>query len=259
MQIQRVEVITAQPISAAEARHLTESIRLSIQSSRAALLELYERQGWRALGYPSWAACVQAEFGQSFGNLYEVLRAAKTERAIGRATGEIPTKYFRVLDGLDTDEQKKAAYDLAEKIAPEGRPARQHVEQAVRAVQSRGAEYQQGDRVLVVSGPRAGQTVEVVEADQVIVQCRVEGQSNPLPFLCHEISAEGSVGAVQQPTPSRPAKPPAANHLEGLQASLEVERLRADLLKDLLQQVVCFAKHLIPQRLLHEIEILLED
>src|SRR5205823_5147590 len=50
------------PMSREEARRCVERITRHLDEARALLLELYERRGWRALGYDSWRAC---EFSQS--------------------------------------------------------------------------------------------------------------------------------------------------------------------------------------------------
>ena len=66
-------------ITEGEARLLVNRIRDHINDARALVLELYEREGWRALGYDSWRECVVAEFDQSQAYLYRLLDAAKVE------------------------------------------------------------------------------------------------------------------------------------------------------------------------------------
>jgi hypothetical protein len=43
---------------------------------------LYEREGWRALGYATWRDCATAEFGWRERYAYYVLEAARTEREL---------------------------------------------------------------------------------------------------------------------------------------------------------------------------------
>jgi len=49
---------TALPMSRDEAQQCIARIAHHLEEARALLLELYERQGWRALGYDSWRTCV---------------------------------------------------------------------------------------------------------------------------------------------------------------------------------------------------------
>jgi hypothetical protein len=49
---------------------------------RNLVLELYEREGWKALGYPTWRECLVAEFKQRECYLYNQFEAAQTEKNI---------------------------------------------------------------------------------------------------------------------------------------------------------------------------------
>lgn len=70
------------PMTAEEARQYVGWINSCLDDARAYLLELYERQGWRALGYDSWHACIQAEFRLSRTRVYQLLDAAHAERVL---------------------------------------------------------------------------------------------------------------------------------------------------------------------------------
>ena len=59
-----------------EARECVEKINTNMSNVRALVLDLYEREGWAALGYPSWRDCVVAEFKNSQAYLYRQLEAA---------------------------------------------------------------------------------------------------------------------------------------------------------------------------------------
>lgn len=77
-----MNTLTVGPMTAIEARQCIEDIKHGMTNIRLQLLELYEREGWRALGYDSWRGCVLVEFGQSEAKLYYELAAAKAERNI---------------------------------------------------------------------------------------------------------------------------------------------------------------------------------
>jgi hypothetical protein len=46
-----------------EARLCLMAIKANLHDARRSALEFAERQGWRALNYPSLAACLEAELG----------------------------------------------------------------------------------------------------------------------------------------------------------------------------------------------------
>jgi len=85
-----------------EARAAVVAVRRHFDSARQLLLDLYEREGWRALGHASWRACVTAEFGQSQAYLYRLLEAARVERdfsPIGETGPPLPESRLRVVAG----------------------------------------------------------------------------------------------------------------------------------------------------------------
>jgi hypothetical protein len=59
-----------------------ERARQPVAHARTYLLELHEREGWRALGYASWRVGVQAELGQGRSRVYQLLDAALPERVL---------------------------------------------------------------------------------------------------------------------------------------------------------------------------------
>ena len=82
-----------------EARTCVEQINQNLANVRALLLELHEREGWRALGYDSWSQCVQAEFGDRHRSyLYRQLDAARIEAGSDRiGVGDLPESHLRVI------------------------------------------------------------------------------------------------------------------------------------------------------------------
>src|SRR5215471_9278233 len=65
-----------------EARSTIEQINSKFDDARALLRDLHEREGWRALGYETWRACVVAEFGDSQSRLYRLLTAAQVDHVL---------------------------------------------------------------------------------------------------------------------------------------------------------------------------------
>ncbi len=98
---------TIKPMSRAEAQTCLSVVKISLDNARAALLELYTREGWRALGHASWRACVMAEFDQSQSTVYQELEAAKVELNLSAIAeiGSLPEAVLRPLTRLPEDEQ----------------------------------------------------------------------------------------------------------------------------------------------------------
>ena len=102
-------------MDAAEARACVTAINARLNGARQLLLELYEREGWRVLGYDSWRECVVAEFQQSKTHLYRQLEAARVEREIS-PIGEMPSlsDYHLVrLPRLPAQDRREVALSLA--------------------------------------------------------------------------------------------------------------------------------------------------
>ncbi len=105
-------------MDATEARQIVSNINRHFDAARRELLELHDREGWRALGYSSWRDCAQAEFGQSAAYLYRQLAAAKIELVLDSPIGEIPESHLRPLTQLDTPAQQRRAYQAATANGP---------------------------------------------------------------------------------------------------------------------------------------------
>lgn len=115
------EVLTV--MTADEARQCVTRISGHLNGARAEVLELYEREGWRALGYDSWRVCAEAEFGQGQAYLYRQLAAARMEREVSPIgeIGLIPESHLRELVKLDPNERYIVGQrvDLVKATAPE--------------------------------------------------------------------------------------------------------------------------------------------
>jgi hypothetical protein len=126
---------TIDRITETEARTLVERIKGHFRDARSLVLRLYEGEGWVALGYDSWRACVVAEFGQSQSRLYQLLDAAKIEKNISTMVeneGEpIPERTLRPMSGLAEETQAKV-WQEAKKSASEGKVKRGHVVEAIK-------------------------------------------------------------------------------------------------------------------------------
>lgn len=95
------------PMDEKEARECLRRINSHLGSLRTLVLDLYERQGWVALGYGSWRECVTNEFEHKQSRLYQLLAAAQAERNISTIveTAHIPEAQLRPLTSLEPVEQ----------------------------------------------------------------------------------------------------------------------------------------------------------
>lgn len=129
--------IIVRPMLYKEARGIVDRINASINNVRVLILELYEGEGWTALGYESWRECVTAEFKNSQAYLYRQLEAAQTEKVISPMGEklEIPERQLRPLTKLkDNPEQQREAWQKAVETAPEGKVTAAHVSKVVKEI-----------------------------------------------------------------------------------------------------------------------------
>lgn len=73
--------------SADEARQITQRIRAATDALWSLLAEAHDRGAWRALGYDSFKAYVESEFGMSKQRAYQLLDQARVVTAITEAAG----------------------------------------------------------------------------------------------------------------------------------------------------------------------------
>lgn len=74
--------VTLERMSEAEARACVDQIKSNLETVRARLFELREREGWRALGYLSLGECIQAEFTMSESQAHRLINAHIVDRTL---------------------------------------------------------------------------------------------------------------------------------------------------------------------------------
>lgn len=70
-------------LSETAARALTERIKRAGDEFGAMLVEAHDGEAWRALGYPSWRAYVEAEFEFTRQHSYRLLTQARVSQIVG--------------------------------------------------------------------------------------------------------------------------------------------------------------------------------
>lgn len=144
-----INLMISADITIDEARTLATEIREHINlaghhliEARKRALELKRREGWRILGYSSFVACADAEFGVSWQHLYRLVKAEEMREAFA-LFGSPPDaplieSHARELHKLDTPEQQHNAYQRAQSLATaeRGKVEFRHVQQAVQIEQA---------------------------------------------------------------------------------------------------------------------------
>jgi hypothetical protein len=125
--------VAIKPMIYKEAREVVDQINSNMNNVRYLVLDLYEREGWTALGYASWRECVTAEFKQGENYLYKQLAAAQMEKNICTIVQkeQIPEGQLRPLSKLEPDQQR-TAWQKAVSTAPDGKVTAAHVSKIVK-------------------------------------------------------------------------------------------------------------------------------
>lgn len=130
-------------IGEGRAMQLCKRIRQNMTDARNDLLELYDGEGWRALGYASWRECVANEFGQHEVTLYRQLKAAEVSRELNadpefahvQKTEAVPDRQLRALGDAKIGTRAEV-YKIAVE-ASDGKPTEKIVKAAVEAKAAR--------------------------------------------------------------------------------------------------------------------------
>lgn len=137
--------LVALPLSAAEARALTDRINTAADELYALVAESYEREAWRALGYANWREYAATEFNISKGHAYRLLNQG------------------RVIEALQ---------DVVDDVSPSGESPVVHVsEAAAREIRHVVVDVQDDVRERVSAG----------QAPQEAVAAAVEAHRRPAP------------------------------------------------------------------------------
>lgn len=123
-------------MNTSEALEWKRQLSSAANKLRQILAEGYEREAWRALGYGSWNECL-VRLGEEFGfqrrHMWQLHHANENEKIVhhGAQVGEIPERHLRPLSRLDSDDDKREAWRIANETAPGGKLTGKHVEKTV--------------------------------------------------------------------------------------------------------------------------------
>lgn len=129
MTVTGVDVYTTD-MTVEEAKECVRLIHTHLGNLRALLLELYQRKGWRVLGYETWRACAVQEFAYDETYLYRLLSAAIVEQNVFSPIGENRESHLRPITALEPDEQR-IVWTVVKETAPNGKVTTGHVNSVV--------------------------------------------------------------------------------------------------------------------------------
>jgi len=131
--------VVMSPMTRDEAEHHTAQAKYHAGKLREHIAAIHDREGWRALAYPSFEAWAEAELQQGYKWALKLRNAhviqqqieAHIEGALPAAT--LPTKHAEQLHKLDGPEAQAQAYQRAMNLAEAegGKVATRHVQRAV--------------------------------------------------------------------------------------------------------------------------------
>lgn len=122
-------------------QHHEDGMRSHEDQARRAIKAFKDAQAWTLLGYPSFAAAAQNEFGRCYQQAYRLVAAAEVDANLTEISGErylVPVNHAKHLRKLPTPSQQQHAYDQAKSLASAegGNVTEQHVERAVKSQQA---------------------------------------------------------------------------------------------------------------------------
>lgn len=178
------DMLTQIMMNRAEAQDRVKRINDSGELIRADLFELYEREGWKALGYSSWRKCVMAEFPYwSQPYLYNQLRAARIEQGlldtpdiepeISTIVESLPESHFRELAALRDPLEQRAALQLAYTVGG-GKITASLVRQSVDTIQEMKST---GGKVDLGNGTMTAATASVIVKQHEAVQAHIDAKN----------------------------------------------------------------------------------
>jgi transcription antitermination factor NusG len=139
----------------------------------------------------------------------------------------------RPLTSLDTGD-RQAAWDAAVVVSEGKTPTASTVESAAKAVAGKAPAFEKGQKVTVQQGDYAGEEVEVIDVEGVVVT--VATSEGPAPLLTTELLAP--TADLPRLKPAETAAHPLAEKLEQAEFTITWQSARLNLLEDLLREAL---------------------
>ena len=108
-------------INATEARRLVDQIREHAENLRGLLVRLRDGDGWKALGYDTWAACCEEELGYTKRHANYLIQTEKVKDQVGEVSPTQPRdSHAAELARLPEDQRADCWQDYTEECEAEG-------------------------------------------------------------------------------------------------------------------------------------------
>jgi len=120
-------------LSRPDAKRLVTRINNQSADVRALVKQLHDGQGWKALGYDSWSACVDGEFVFGRQHAYRLLEAAEVEARVSPVgdSKALPERQIREI-AVAPPARQAEVYAEAVKSAPFGVVTAEHIRTTVK-------------------------------------------------------------------------------------------------------------------------------
>lgn len=142
-------------------------------------------------------------------------------------------RQVRPLTSLNTDD-RQSAWGAAVEVSGGKTPTASTVESAAKAVTGKAPAFTKGQKVTVQQGDYAGEEVEVIDVEGVVVT--VATSDGPAPLLTTELLAPAA--DLPRLKPAETAAHPLAEKLEQAELTIQVQAARLTLLEDLLREAL---------------------
>lgn len=94
------DIAIIDPMTEGEARAHVNAINAHVLDIGARLVDIRQREGWRALGYDCWTRFLEGEFAYSRKHLYELMRVAPVSEQLAGVLPKVTTLSVKALDTL---------------------------------------------------------------------------------------------------------------------------------------------------------------
>jgi hypothetical protein len=112
--------VEVRKLSKRQARKLTDEIKSHAETLWGLLVEMYEGQGWKALGYKTWGAYVEAELSVTRQHSYMILDQARVVKELVEATDVSDASDISMRDAQVAKAEMSAVVDDVQEAKAEG-------------------------------------------------------------------------------------------------------------------------------------------
>lgn len=190
-----MDITVINPMTETEAREHVQQINASAVDIGRRLLELKEREGWRALGYKNWTACLNEEFVFSRKHLYSLMNAAPVAEKLLPKGYKLTTNQASTVARYPEDLQPaivRGAKNRYGKLTESN--LRRYGDTLQQAVETGYLDIRDGEKVTAFEAALTDEDVEALKRQKQYIQ------ENMKPRPAH-VNGDGEIIPVRQLTP----------------------------------------------------------